>query len=74
MKSNNITKWQRELKSFLGLKSGIILEGNILDVFFYEKNGESCFENLDELLHSYGDEVDAIVCIHRVQRDNQKEH
>lgn len=58
---NNITKWQRELKSFLGIKSGIILEGNILDVFYYEKDGETSFENLDELLHRYGEEVNSEV-------------
>lgn len=28
-----VPKWQRELKSFLGIKSGIVLEGNVYDKF-----------------------------------------
>lgn len=33
MTENDIPKWQREVKSFLGIKSGIILEGNIYDEY-----------------------------------------
>ncbi len=33
MNENVIPKWQRELRSFLGIKSGIILEGNVYDEF-----------------------------------------
>lgn len=33
MNENLIPKWQRELRSFIGIKSGIILEGNVYDEF-----------------------------------------
>lgn len=33
MNESVIPKWQRELQSFLGIKSGIILEGNVYDEF-----------------------------------------
>lgn len=33
MNENVIPKWQRELRSFVGIKSGIILEGNVYDEF-----------------------------------------
>lgn len=33
MNENFIPKWQRELRAFLGIKSGIILEGNVYDEF-----------------------------------------
>ena len=33
MNENTIPKWQRELRSFLGIKSGIILEGNVYDEY-----------------------------------------
>ena len=33
MNENVVPKWQRELRSFLGIKSGIILEGNVYDEF-----------------------------------------
>ncbi len=42
MNENLIPKWQRELKSFIGIKSGVILEGNVYDEFplFGDVNGE----------------------------------
>lgn len=40
MNETVIPKWQRELKSFLGIKSGIILEGNVYDEFpIFRYNG-----------------------------------
>ena len=33
MNENIIPKWQQELRVFLGIKSGIILEGNVYDEF-----------------------------------------
>ena len=37
MNENVIPKWQRELRSFLGIKSGIILEGNVFYSQCYSK-------------------------------------
>ena len=54
-------KWQRELRSFLGIKSGVILEGKILDEFFYENEEESEFLSLDMLIHGYANEIGAEV-------------
>ena len=33
MSKNIIPKWQQELRAFLGIKSGIILEGNVYDEY-----------------------------------------
>ena len=51
MNENNIPKWQRELRAFLGIKSGIILEGNVYDEypFFCYEGGETRFEGVDNL-------------------------
>ena len=51
MNESTVPKWQRELKSFLGIKSGIILEGNVYDefpIFKYEKK-EVSFDSIDNL-------------------------
>lgn len=61
MKGENTAKWQRELKSFLGIKSGVILEGNTLDEFLYENKDEIEFLSLDMLIHEYGEEISAEV-------------
>lgn len=61
MKNTNATKWQKELKSFLGIKSGVILEGNTLDEFLYEREGKNYFRSLDLLIHEYAMEVGAEV-------------
>lgn len=51
MNKNSIPKWQRELRSFLGIKSGIILEGNVYDEFprFRYDTGEPEFLDMDNL-------------------------
>ncbi len=59
MKNTNATKWQKELKSFLGIKSGVILEGNTLDEFLYESEGKNVFHSLDMLLHEYAMEIES---------------
>lgn len=59
MAGKNEAKWQRELRSFLGIKSGVILEGKILDEFLYEKAGEADFLSLDMLIHEYAEEIGA---------------
>ncbi len=48
-------KWQRELKSFLGVKNGIILEGNVLDEhpIFWNEN-EVDFWDLDRVIGEFG--------------------
>lgn len=51
MDEKTIPKWQRELRSFLGIKSGIILEGNVYDdylIFDYEED-EVSFADTDDL-------------------------
>lgn len=51
MNENTIPKWQRELRSFLGIKSGIILEGNVYDEFprFQYEGSEVSFLDVDNL-------------------------
>lgn len=61
MKNKNTAKWQRELQSFLGIKSGVILEGNTLDEFLYEMEDDNEFLSLDMLIHEYGAEINAEV-------------
>lgn len=61
MKEDNMAKWQRELKSFLGIKRGVILEGNILDEFYCEDDNEEQFRSLDDLLDTYGTMIGAQV-------------
>lgn len=60
MGCNNIAKWQREFKSFMGIKSGIILEGNILDLYLYEDE-KNVFLPLDQLLQQYGNDSNSEV-------------
>lgn len=60
MKNKNTAKWQRELQSFLGIKSGVILEGNTLDEFLYEMEDDNEFLSLDMLIHEYGAEIKAV--------------
>lgn len=57
MNENTIPKWQRELRSFLGIKSGIILEGNVYDEFprFQYEGNEVNFldaDNMDQTILS----------------------
>ena len=54
MNSDNMAKWQKELKSFMGIKRGLILEGNILDEFYCEVDNAGQFLSLDDLLDTYG--------------------
>ena len=51
MNDSVIPKWQRELRSFLGIKSGIILEGNVYDEFprFQYKEEETVFLDTDNM-------------------------
>lgn len=51
MNENTIPKWQRELRSFLGIKSGIILEGNVYDEFprFQYEGSEVSFLDVDNM-------------------------
>lgn len=57
MNESTIPKWQRELRSFLGIKSGIILEGNVYDEFprFQYEGNEVTFldaDNMDQTILS----------------------
>ena len=57
MNESIIPKWQRELKAFLGIKSGIILEGNVYDEFprFQYEGDEASFldtDNMDQTILS----------------------
>ena len=68
MNENNIPKWQRELRSFLGIKSGIILEGNVYDEyprFSYSAEGAAFLDmdNLDQAVLSLVDEASTISLI-----------
>ena len=60
MNESNIPKWQRELRSFLGIKNGIILEGNVYDEyprFSYGPEGAEFLDmdNLDQTILSLVD-------------------
>lgn len=46
-----VPKWQQELRFFLGIKSGIILEGNVYDEYptFQYENNKPVFLNTDNL-------------------------
>jgi len=48
---NVVPKWQRELRSFLGIKSGIILEGNVYDEFpiFQYEGSDIIFSDINNL-------------------------
>lgn len=57
MNENVIPKWQRELRAFLGIKSGIILEGNVHDEYprFRYEGEKTIFRdtnNLDQTILS----------------------
>ena len=57
MNENAVPKWQRELRSFLGIKSGIILEGNVYDEFpRFQYEGEDVTfldtDNMDQTILS----------------------
>ena len=64
MKFDNMAKWQKELKSFMGIKRGLILEGNILDEFYCEVDNAGQFLSLDDLLDTYGSMMDAQVVLY----------
>ena len=50
MDENRIPKWQQEMRAFLGIKSGIILEGNIYDDYpIYSYDGEIEYDGVDDL-------------------------
>ena len=56
MNENLIPKWQRELRSFIGIKSGIILEGNVYDEFprfSYDGEDVEFLETLTDDLNEY---------------------
>lgn len=60
MNRNQSPKWQQELRAFLGIKSGIILEGNVHDEyprFLYGPDGEEFLDidNLDQTILSLVD-------------------
>lgn len=62
MNESLIPKWQRELRSFLGIKSGIILEGNVYDEFpRFQYEGDIVnfldTDNLDQTILSLVKEV-----------------
>ena len=61
MNFDNMAKWQKELESFMGIKRGLILEGNILDEFYCEVDNAGQFLSLDDLLDTYGSMMDAQV-------------
>ncbi|MCL2200659.1 MAG: hypothetical protein FWB75_01735 [Oscillospiraceae bacterium] len=48
-----LSKWQREITSFRGIKSTFIIEGNINDLHVVEnpQDGEVSFENLNETIY-----------------------
>ena len=45
-------KWQREFESFIGIKTGIILEGNVNDLFVCEQDGILYTGDLDDVIRS----------------------
>ena len=61
MSENIVPKWQRELRSFLGIKSGIVLEGNVYDEYpFFDYSGpEPALKDIDDLNHTVLSLVDS---------------
>lgn len=61
MTEQNVPKWQRELRAFIGIKSGIILEGNVYDEYpcFGFESGEAFFHGTDNLDQTILSLVDA---------------
>ncbi len=61
-------RWQREIRSFMGIKRGLLLEGNIHDEYpVYETNGEEtellAFDSLDQVFLSLnGESAEMIFC------------
>ena len=45
-------KWQREFEAFIGIKTGIILEGNVNDLFVCEQDGILYSGDLDDVIQS----------------------
>lgn len=87
MEETMVPKWQRELKEFIGIKSGIILEGNVYDEFpiFKHENGQveyDCTDNMEQTILSlvneeqtevfFFDPVDGFYCCHKDSTDTQK--
>ncbi len=87
MNESIIPKWQRELRSFLGIKSGIILEGNVYDEFpYFDYAGDeanfSDTDNMDQSILSlvkeaqtdvfFFDPVDGFYC-YEGSIDSQRE-
>ena len=60
MNETMVPKWQRELRAFLGVKTGIVLEGNVYDEYplFQVEGGQAEFlgtDNLDQTILSLVD-------------------
>ena len=87
MNENIIPKWQQELRVFLGIKSGIILEGNVYDEFprfQYGDRGVSFLDtdNMDQTILSlvqeeqtevfFFDPVDGFYCYKNSIDDQRK--
>ena len=57
MNENSIPKWQREVSSFIGIKSGLLIEGNVYDEFpVFERDGDEisllCTDGINQTLLS----------------------
>ena len=87
MNESVIPKWQRELRSFLGIKSGIILEGNVYDEFpRFQYEGEDIMfldaDNMDQTILSivkedqtavfFFDPVDGFYCYENSIEDQRR--
>lgn len=87
MNESVIPKWQRELRSFLGIKSGIILEGNVYDEFpRFQYEGEDVMfldaDNMDQTILSivkedqtavfFFDPVDGFYCYENSIEDQRR--
>ena len=61
MNEINMPRWQKELKSFIGVKSGIVLEGNILDMYLTFEEDDLTFKGLDIVIKNLVGEENAEV-------------
>ncbi len=82
MNESIVPKWQRELRAFLGIKKGVILEGNVYDEFpTFEYHGDdyeffdidildntiSSLVNFDETDVFFFDPIDGFYCDARIE-------
>jgi ATP-dependent Clp protease ATP-binding subunit ClpA len=53
MNNNYLIRWQKELESFIGVKTTFVIEGNLNDIYpliISEKSDDTSFDNLNDII------------------------